>query len=986
MDAGKAEKRGSGRTAADPPQPGWQRDERRLKVFISYSRRDSLEFARALVDALDKRGLAAVLDERNLQFGYEWQQQLKDFIRLADAIIFVVSPGSIASKWCRWEVAEVATQSKRLVPVVHLAVPPEEMPAEIGNIQLFKLRPQIEFQSETEFAARCDRLAEGLQKDREWLQNHTRYTEDAYEWMSNERSPDRLLRGQALLGAERWVARRPLTAPAPSQAQLEYISASQAAQKRRARQWVGGLAALALGAVVLAGAAVWQWREAVAQRIEAQLSNAKTSASLADSLLQTGQRREALKTLLNALPTADQTETLPVLDAAIYRALWFKDDRTSVAAAYFSSIDHAKIYGDLALVSSSEGQTIALLDFRTGKTVQHFETHPGHVKASAMSAAKDRVAVITEIAQRPALREFLVSSARPLGGPESISVPIEALSKPSFVWFDQEADLVKKAAFENGAKIAWEGSESFPVSNIEGSIKAIAQDQRSAIVEIGEEVFALDLMSKSKRVLPGAKGAATYSLAADGRRAIELDRESASATVWDLLGQPAVIGRGRTSGSWLISLPEDAWGPRADRYALIGDQIEVYCLPDFQLCQQIPVGEWSALAIAFSDNGSILRVIMQPPGRFGLSLVEVRLNELSTTHRVDDLDEFFLMPDGSTVLASTNSEFEEREGAVETKPNSGAVLSLQATGIKKLTAGDHFRSLVPFKERGFGVLANYRPTKLVLDSQDGNAPLAFPVGDKPDKFVITPAGDIFVEEDGEIGQYNGKGEKTGSRRVGIAGTFSGDGLLYSDLLNDRLVVTDVESGREVAELPLSEQSEIKLLDHDFILVQPRKGDLILKKLTGARKDRPIALPGVDLNSGRAAIDAEGRYLAISNGAQITIHDLATSQSAIVSHGASLDVGINDHVTDMFFLPRTNFVVSGGSDGKVKLWTVAGVFVADLIAFPHGVDKVQISSTGERVCARSGSHVVTATLLPTSSLERIRLAQRAVDATLEVSAP
>src|SRR5262245_42373762 len=99
--------------------PGWASDERRFKVFISYSRRDSASYAKRLVDALEARGLAAKLDTRDLEFGERWQLQLKDFIRQSDAVVFIVSPKSIESKWCRWEVAQVAAQSKRLVPIVH---------------------------------------------------------------------------------------------------------------------------------------------------------------------------------------------------------------------------------------------------------------------------------------------------------------------------------------------------------------------------------------------------------------------------------------------------------------------------------------------------------------------------------------------------------------------------------------------------------------------------------------------------------------------------------------------------------------------------------------------------------------------------------------------------------------------------------------------------------------------------------------------------
>lgn len=51
--------------------PGWASDERRFKVFISYSRGDSAPHAQRLVEALEERGLAAKLDTRDVQLRWD---------------------------------------------------------------------------------------------------------------------------------------------------------------------------------------------------------------------------------------------------------------------------------------------------------------------------------------------------------------------------------------------------------------------------------------------------------------------------------------------------------------------------------------------------------------------------------------------------------------------------------------------------------------------------------------------------------------------------------------------------------------------------------------------------------------------------------------------------------------------------------------------------------------------------------------------------
>jgi hypothetical protein len=88
----------------------------RLKLFISYSRRD-MASADALVSALEGDGFEITIDRCDLPYGEEWQKELADFIRGSDTVLWLVSPDSVSSKWCNWELGEVGRLNKRLVPV-----------------------------------------------------------------------------------------------------------------------------------------------------------------------------------------------------------------------------------------------------------------------------------------------------------------------------------------------------------------------------------------------------------------------------------------------------------------------------------------------------------------------------------------------------------------------------------------------------------------------------------------------------------------------------------------------------------------------------------------------------------------------------------------------------------------------------------------------------------------------------------------------------
>ena len=86
----------------------------RLKLFVSYSRRD-MAATDALVERLEAEGFEVTIDRRDLPYGEEWQAELADFIRAADTVVWLVSPASVASKWCNWELGEVQRLNKRLV-------------------------------------------------------------------------------------------------------------------------------------------------------------------------------------------------------------------------------------------------------------------------------------------------------------------------------------------------------------------------------------------------------------------------------------------------------------------------------------------------------------------------------------------------------------------------------------------------------------------------------------------------------------------------------------------------------------------------------------------------------------------------------------------------------------------------------------------------------------------------------------------------------
>jgi hypothetical protein len=131
------------------------------KVFISYSRRDSSDFAEELIAGLDLAGFAPFLDRHDIAAGEDWEKRLGGLIQEADTVVFVVSPEAIKSERCNWEVDKTVELSKRLLPVIFKPVPDANIPEKLRHLQF------VRFDTGQSVTRPFSQLAEALRQDRE---------------------------------------------------------------------------------------------------------------------------------------------------------------------------------------------------------------------------------------------------------------------------------------------------------------------------------------------------------------------------------------------------------------------------------------------------------------------------------------------------------------------------------------------------------------------------------------------------------------------------------------------------------------------------------------------------------------------------------------------------------------------------------------------------------------------------------------------------
>ncbi|MEL7032584.1 MAG: toll/interleukin-1 receptor domain-containing protein [Pseudomonadota bacterium] len=238
------------------------REPEPIKAFLSYSREDT-RFALELVNALQACGFEAFIDQEDIAPGEPWEQRLGGLIESADTVVYILSPDSLTSQNCSWEVSETLRLKKRLLPVVWRPVPDDQVPQELSQLNY------VFFDGDKSFAVALKELSAALRVDHQWIREHTRLGALARRWDARGRTDAQLLRGDELEAAATWMARRPHGAPELSDDQLDFISASKAAAdaadraaRNRRRGLLFGVSAVAIAMAGLAGFSALQWQQA----------------------------------------------------------------------------------------------------------------------------------------------------------------------------------------------------------------------------------------------------------------------------------------------------------------------------------------------------------------------------------------------------------------------------------------------------------------------------------------------------------------------------------------------------------------------------------------------------------------------------------------------------------------------------------------------------------------------------------------------------
>ncbi|MEM9265675.1 MAG: TIR domain-containing protein, partial [Cyanobacteria bacterium P01_F01_bin.13] len=259
-------------------------------VFISYSRRDKA-FVQTLHEALTESQYETWIDWQDIAPTAEWWREIEIGIEDAHTFIFVLSPDSVTSDYCRAEAEYAASHHKRIIPIIRRKFPKEEQIEDLAHLQW------LSFLEEDPFEPAFNSLVDVINTDLEHKKIHTRLQIKALEWKEKELDNSLLLRGSELNGAEQWLLQASAgKEPKPTELQGEYIAVSRKGATGRQRTIIGTLSGLLLLALGASGFAIVQSNEATAQRDRAEkaLIDVRTERDRAEKALEQEQTaREA---------------------------------------------------------------------------------------------------------------------------------------------------------------------------------------------------------------------------------------------------------------------------------------------------------------------------------------------------------------------------------------------------------------------------------------------------------------------------------------------------------------------------------------------------------------------------------------------------------------------------------------------------------------------------------------------------------------------
>ncbi|NEP71779.1 MAG: TIR domain-containing protein [Okeania sp. SIO2G4] len=360
-----------------------------LDVFVSYSRADS-DFARQLNEALQTQGKTTWFDQESIATGTDFQQEINRGIEQSDNFLFIISPDSVNSPYCGNEVEYAKSLNKRFVTVLYRKVDSKELHPELAKVQWLDFH-----RYGGEFYTNFSELVRFLDTDRDYVRNHTKFSQQALDW-EEKASEDLLLRGSELAIAKNWLQEALNTNKQPplNKLQKKFIEASddlhtsiQQARAKRRQLDITTAWGITVGSLLAVMISTGLWQNSRHEHKKAQLNLAQSLARSSSSLFVGNKELEAS---IEVIKAGKNLQRYKVKDAEVIDALQqsvYSGSESNRLQGHKNSIRSLSFSPDgKILASGSDDKQIKLWNMETGAEIRTFSGHDRSVISVCFSA------------------------------------------------------------------------------------------------------------------------------------------------------------------------------------------------------------------------------------------------------------------------------------------------------------------------------------------------------------------------------------------------------------------------------------------------------------------------------------------------------------------------------------------------------------------------------------------------------------------------
>ncbi|ASC74051.1 histidine kinase [Halomicronema hongdechloris C2206] len=194
------------------------------QAFLSHAEEDAA-IAREVHLSLRRMGFTTWTSWSDIRTGVDFQAAIDLGIEAADNLIYLLSPASLRSHYCQYELNYALRLNKRIIPLLVRPVDLETVPEPLRVLQFIDLSDNTQ---PSDYWSDESDLIRALNREATYYDTHKRLLVQALKWQRQRQNPSILLRGYELRQAESWltVAKQHPQHP-PVSIQTDFIETSR---------------------------------------------------------------------------------------------------------------------------------------------------------------------------------------------------------------------------------------------------------------------------------------------------------------------------------------------------------------------------------------------------------------------------------------------------------------------------------------------------------------------------------------------------------------------------------------------------------------------------------------------------------------------------------------------------------------------------------------------------------------------------------------